>query len=281
VQAGYAYALTLLLALPAAGLLTRAFILFHDCVHGSLFKSKGANTAVGYLLGVLVFTPFEDWRTDHLRHHATVANLDARGSGDVWTLTRREYETAPWLTRWAYRFFRHPVAMLGLGPVGIFLLKNRVPTPRARRRERLSVLITDLLIAGVVLAAAHLLGWRTYVAIQLPVLWLAGALGIWMFYVQHDFPGVYWARQATWDPVRASMEGSSFYKLPAVLNWFTGSIGYHHVHHLGPRIPNYRLKACYAAVPALQARAALTVAQSLTCVRMNLWDEERQEMVPF
>ena len=281
IQLGYPYALTLVLSLPAAAFLVRVFILFHDCVHDSLFRSKRANTFFGYLLGVLVFTPLEDWRCSHLRHHGTYANLDARGFGDIWTMTLAEYEDAPGLTRLQYRLYRNPVVLFGLGAVASFLLRNRLPTPGVKRRERTSVLLTNLLVVAVVLVAGRALGWRTYVLVQLPVMWIAGAAGIWLFYVQHQFKGVYWARAGEWDALSAAVQGSSFYSLPALLRWFSSNIGYHHVHHLSPRIPNYNLKRCYDAVPALQTKAPLTVAGSLSTARLRAWDEERQEMVAF
>ncbi len=281
IQLGCSYSLTLVLTLPAAAILVRIFILFHDCVHGSFFSSKNANTFFGYLLGVLVFTSFEDWRFGHLRHHVTYANLDARGFGDIRTLTLREYEGLTKSAQLRYRLYRNPVVLIGLGALFVFLLSNRLPTRRVKRKERVSVIFTNLLIAAVFLVAARVVGWRTYFLVQLPVLWLAGVAGIWLFYVQHQFEGGYWARKSEWEPLRAAMEGSSFYKLPAVLRWFSGNIGYHHVHHLSPRIPNYHLKKCYNAVPALQAKAPLTIAKSLSCVRLKIWDEERQKMVAF
>lgn len=281
VQHGHPYALTLALALPAAALLVRAFILFHDCTHGSLFASRRANVVVGYLLGVLVFTSFEDWRFCHLQHHVSYANLDARGTGDVWTLTRHEYEALPRRTQWFYRFYRTPLVLIGLGAGFVFLLSNRLPTSKVRRQERVGVLLTNVLIFAVVWTAGSLVGWRTYLMVQLPVIWLAGAAGIWLFYVQHQFVGVYWAREDAWDPVRAALEGSSFYHLPQPLRWLSGNIGYHHVHHLNQRIPNYRLKACYEGVSALRAKARLTVSSGLACMRLKLWDEDRKTMVGF
>ena len=275
------YVLTLALAVVAAAFLVRVFILFHDCVHGSLFAGKGANAFFGYVLGVLVFTPFEDWRFSHLRHHASYANLDARGFGDIWTLTRSEYAGASKAKRAFYRFYRSPAGLLGLGALFSFLLRYRVPTRKSTRKERMSVLLTNLLIAGMVLTAAGALGWRTYLLIQLPVLWIAGAAGIWLFYVQHQFRGVYWSRKGEWDAIRAAMEGSSFYQLPPALRWFSGNIGYHHVHHLRPRIPNYRLRECYEAIPALQAKPPLTLKNSLAAIRLKVWDEERRELVGF
>lgn len=281
IRTGRPYALTLALAVVASAFLVRIFILFHDCVHGALFRSKGLNTFFGYLLGVLVFTPLEDWRYSHLKHHASYANLDARGFGDIWTMTRREYDASSWGMRLGYRLYRHPLVLMGLGALFSFLLRFRLPLHQAKRREWMSVVLTDLLIAGVVMLAAWSMGWRTYILIQLPVIWLAGALGIWLFYVQHQFEGVYWARKENWNPLRAAMEGSSFYDLPPVLRWFSGSIGYHHVHHLGPRIPNYRLKDCFEAIPALRAKEPLRIGKSLAGIRLKLWDEEHRTLVGF
>ena len=281
IQGGYPYIWTLILAVFAGAFLVRIFILFHDCVHGSFFKRQGLNTFFGYFLGVLVFTSFEDWRFAHLRHHVTYANLDARGFGDIWTMTLAEYERSPKAKQLQYRLYRNPVVMLGLGAMFTFFLANRLPTRKVKRKQRASVLFTNLLIIAVILIADRLFGWRTYLLIQLPVLWFAGSAGIWLFYVQHQFPGGYWARKADWEPLRAAMEGSSFYRLPAVLRWISSNIGYHHVHHLSPRIPNYHLKMCYDAVPALQTKEPLTMLQSISCIRLNLWDEDRQQMVAF
>jgi omega-6 fatty acid desaturase (delta-12 desaturase) len=281
IQLGYPYALTLLLSLFAGAFLVRIFILFHDCVHGSFFRNQRVNTFFGYVLGVLVFTSFEDWRFAHLRHHVTYANLDARGFGDIWTMTLAEYEGSPKIKQLWYKLYRNPLVMLGLGAMFTFFLANRLPTREVKRKQRMSVLFTNLLIIAVILIANGLFGWRTYLLIQLPVFWLAGAAGIWLFYVQHQFPGGYWARKGDWEPLRAAMEGSSFYKLPPVLRWFSSNIGYHHVHHLSPRIPNYHLLKCFNAVSALQDRAPLTWADSFSCVRLKMWDEQRQQMVGF
>jgi omega-6 fatty acid desaturase (delta-12 desaturase) len=281
VQLGCPYALTLLLAVPAAGLLTRIFILFHDCVHSSFFASPKANTLLGYLCGTLVFTPLEDWRFDHLRHHATYANLDARGVGDITTLTMTEYAKSPWLKRLGYRLYRNPLVLFGAGPLYYFLLRQRWPRRAVSKKARRSVYVTNVLLAGVVLAAAWAIGLKTYLLVQLPVLWLGGAGGIWLFYVQHQFEGVYWARKEAWDPLRAAVDGSSFYKLPAVLRWFSGSIGIHFIHHLGSRIPNYNLKRCYDSIPELQAKEPLTLRKSLASARLKLWDEELQRLVGF
>jgi omega-6 fatty acid desaturase (delta-12 desaturase) len=281
IERGYPYAVTLTLALLAAAFAVRIFILFHDCVHGSFFGKKGPNTFFGHFLGLFVFTPFEDWRFSHLRHHASYANLDARGYGDIWTMTFAEYEASPKWKRVSYRLYRNPAVLLGLGALFSFLLRYRLPARKSTRKERMSVVFTDLLIIGVVMIASWSIGWKTYLLIQLPIFWLSGVAGVWLFYVQHQFDGVYWARKGDWDALRAAMEGSSFYKLPPVLRWFSSNIGYHHVHHLGSRIPNYRLKECYDAVPALQAKAPLTIGKSFSAISLKVWDEERKELVGF
>jgi omega-6 fatty acid desaturase (delta-12 desaturase) len=278
---GFPYAVTLALAAVAALFLVRLFILFHDCVHASLFPKKGVNTFFGHVLGLLVFTPFEDWRFSHLRHHATYANLDARGFGDIWTMTKTEYDEASPRERLSYRLYRNPVILIGLGALFSFLLRYRLPTRKSKRKEQMSVLFTNLLIVIVILIASWTMGWRTYLLIQLPVLWLAGAMGIWLFYVQHQFEGGYWARKGEWEPMRAAMEGSSFYRLPALLQWFSANIGYHHVHHLNPRIPNYRIQECCDAIPSLRDKPPLTIGQSLSGVRLKLWDEKLGELVGF
>lgn len=281
IRHGYPYVVTLALAVVAALFLVRLFILFHDCVHGALFPKRGLNTFFGHTLGLLTFTPFEDWRFSHLRHHASYADLDARGFGDIWTLTKAEYEGTSAARRMSYRLYRNPIVLFGLGALFSFLLRYRLPTRKAKRRERVSVLFTNLLIISVFLLAASAIGWRTYLLIQLPVVWIAGAAGVWLFYVQHQFEEVYWARREDWNALRAAMEGSSFYKLPTVLRWFSANIGFHHIHHLNSRIPNYRLKNCYEAIPALSEKSALTIRKSLSTVRLKLWDEECIKLVGF
>ena len=281
VKAGVSYWVTLALAVVAAAFLVRIFIFFHDCCHGSFFSSSRANTALGYITGIATFTPFHSWRRSHVRHHATAGNLDRRGVGDVWTMTVDEYRAAPRRTRIAYRLYRNPVFMFGFGPAVSFLVAQRFFPKEAGQRERVSVLVTNLLIVVIVVLASLTIGFWTYLWIQLPIILVAGALGIWLFYVQHQFEGVYWARDEAWSFVKAALEGSSYYRLPKVLQWFTGNIGLHHIHHLRPRIANYRLQECYDQVPAMQAVQPLTIAKSLKSLRMNLWDEEQQSLVSF
>jgi len=281
IQSGYSYLLTLALAMLAAAFLVRVFIFFHGCVHGSFFASERANTILGYLCGILVFTPLEDWRFSHFKHHETYANLDARGYGDVWLMTLREYLNSNRRHQFRYRLYRSPLVLFGPGPLFHFMFLHRFPTWKTGRTEHRSVLVTDLALVAVALIAAWVMGWKTYLLIQVPVLWLAGIGGIWLFYVQHQFDGVYWARADQWDPVRAAFDGSSFYKLPAVLRWFSGNIGYHFLHHVQYAIPNYNLKACYDAVPELHRKRPLTMRQSLASLRLKLWDEEQQKLVGF
>jgi acyl-lipid omega-6 desaturase (Delta-12 desaturase) len=280
-QHGLPYVLTLGLAVVAAAFLVRTFIIFHDCTHGSFLESRRANRIVGTLTGILTFTPYGEWRQAHIRHHGTAGDLDNRGHGDVYTMTVEEYQAAPWWLRLGYRLFRHPLVMLGFGPIWVFLLSQRF-TPRGAGKEaRISTWITNaalLVIAGV---AALTIGLRAYVLIQLPVIMIAAAGGIWLFYVQHQFEGVYWARHTEWDPLRAALEGSSYYKLPKLLQWFSGHIGLHHVHHLRPTIPNYHLQAAYDAVPEVQAVRPLTPRSSLRSLSLRLYDERAGKLVGF
>jgi acyl-lipid omega-6 desaturase (Delta-12 desaturase) len=272
---------TLILTVPAAALYIRIFIFFHDCGHGSFFASSRANTLLGYITGIVTFTPYHDWTSAHATHHATAGNLDKRGTGDVWTLTVAEYRAAPWHTRLAYRVFRYPAVMFTVGPVFVFLILQRFPRRGDRARDIRSVWITNAAIAAILLVAALTIGLRGYILIQLPIILVAGAIGVWLFYVQHQFEGVYWARDAEWDFEKSALRGSSYYKLPRALQWITGNIGLHHIHHLQPRIPNYHLQQCYDEVPAVQAVTPITLRTSLKSLFMNLWDEEQQQLVSF
>jgi omega-6 fatty acid desaturase (delta-12 desaturase) len=281
VAQGYSYVITLALALVAAALQVRIFIFFHDCCHNAFFKSKRANRALGLVTGILTFTPFDDWRRAHAVHHATAGDLDRRGTGDVFTMTVDEYLSASRWRQFGYRLFRHPLVLLGLGPIWIFLITQRFPHKDAGRRERNSVLVTNLALLAIIVAASLTIGLRTYLLVQLPVILLAGVMGIWLFYVQHQFEGVYWVRHDQWDPIRAALEGSSYYRLPKVAQWFTGNIGLHHIHHLRPRIPNYRLQECYDQIPALQQVEPLTFMTSLRSLHLRLWDEQQGKLVSF
>jgi len=281
VQADAPYWAVLLLTLPAALFMVRLFILFHDCAHQSFFSSKRANRIFGYISGVLTFTAYEKWRASHWKHHGTVADLDRRGSGDFWTMTKSEYlESAGWKRR-VYRLARHPLIVFVLGPVFIFVVSQRFPISAQTRKGRNSVYLADLGILGIALAVGLTFGFRTYLIIQLPIIFVGGMLGLWLFYVQHNFEGVYWARHGEWDRMKAALEGSSFYRLPRVLQWFTGNIGFHHVHHVRPMIPNYHREKCCASEPALSEVKPLTIRRSLRSLALSLWDEQNKKLVSF
>jgi acyl-lipid omega-6 desaturase (Delta-12 desaturase) len=277
----YSYLLTLALAVPAAGFLVRLFILQHDCGHGSFFKSKTANDALGRGLSILTLTPYDRWRKNHSIHHATSGDLDRRGCGDVHMLTVREYRALSALGRWQYRFHRHPLVLFGIGPFIYFVIFQRFTfyDLEMTRKERASTHWTNL---GLIAAAAFmswLVGFKVFLMIHLPVLTLAASAGSWLFYVQHHFEATYWRRHDRWNYFDAGLAGSSYYKLPALLSWMTADIGLHHVHHLDSRIPNYRLRECYDENPALQRVVRLGLRDSLACASLRLWDEDKAEMV--
>lgn len=277
----YPYWITLLLAFVASALLGRIFIFFHDSCHGSFFASRRANRILGYVSGILTFTPYEDWRHAHVRHHATAGDLDHRGVGDFWMLTVEEYMALPRLKRLAYRLFRNPFILLGLIPTVLFFIAHRFPHKRARRSEWYSAIFTDLAILAIIGVASGTIGLRTYLLIQVPIMIFAGTSAVWVFYIQHQFEGVYWARHEHCDSMKVALEGSSYYKLPRVLQWVSGNIGLHHVHHLRPRIPNYNLQQCYDNIPAVQVVEPLTIRRSLRSLRLNLWDERNGKLVSF
>lgn len=267
------YWLVIPLAVLAGGFLIRTFVIFHDCTHGSFFKSKRANEIVGFLTGILVFTPYHQWRWEHTVHHSSAGDLDRRGMGDVWTLTVQEYlESSRW-RRFAYWFSRNPVVLFGIAPLMLFLVFQRFPSRKADKRIKLWVHATNL---GILLMAAGLswvFGITGYLVIQLISMLVASVSGVWLFYVQHQFEDVYWERRPDWDFKKAALEGSSFYKLPRILQWFSGNIGFHHIHHLSPRIPNYELERAHESEPMFRNVEPLTVRKSLRSLRFRLWDE--------
>jgi omega-6 fatty acid desaturase (delta-12 desaturase) len=277
----YSYWLTLALALPAGGLLTRTFIIFHDCGHGSFFKAQRANNILGTLCGLLVFTPYYQWRFEHAIHHATSGDLDRRGTGDIVTLTVGEYLQLSRAGRFKYRLYRSPFVLLGFGPWFTFLISQRFTNPISRKRERFSVYFTNLFILAVLVVASLTIGLQAYLMIQLPVAFVGGLGGIWMFYIQHQFEGTYWERHEEWDYATAAIRGSSYFKLPKVLQWFTGNIGFHHIHHLSSRIPNYALQQCMEENPEFQDVTTITLWSSLKSLGLNLWDEEQRQLVSF
>jgi omega-6 fatty acid desaturase (delta-12 desaturase) len=277
----YPFWITLLLTIPAAGFMVRGFIIFHDCCHGSFFEQKAANDWFGRALGVIVFTPYDYWKHDHAIHHATAGNLDKRGVGDVPTWTVEEYASKPWFARLGYRLMRHPVILLTFVAFYIFAISHRIWLPGVGPRERNSVIYTNLALTALVAGLIWIMGWQAYLLIQLPVLLIASAGGIWLFYVQHNFDGTYWEHQTSWDFYKAGLMGSSYYKLPAVLNWFTGNIGFHHIHHLSPKIPNYYLPKVHFKYEIFQSVQPLTLMRSMKSLGYRLWDEQNKRMVGF
>ena len=273
--------ITVPLAILAGGFVVRVFIISHDCGHGSFFTSRNANQILGFITGVLAFTPCQHWRWEHALHHATSGDLDRRGTGDIWTLTVQEYLEASRWKRFAYRLARNPVVLFVVAPFYLFTLKHRFPKGKANRRDRHSVYWTNLAIVGMAAGLSWFFGIKAYLLIQFLILMVAGSAGIWLFYVQHQFDGVYWARSDDWDYAAAALQGSSFYKLPRVLQWFSGNIGFHHIHHLSSRIPNYNLEKCHKAEPLFQSVQPITLFSSLKSFTFRLWDEKRRTLVGY
>ena len=275
------YWLILPLALLAAGLRVRIFIFMHDCGHGSFMRSKRANTLIGWFTGLLTFTPYHHWTWEHAIHHRTSGDLERRGRGDVWTMTVAEYLDAPWWRRCAYRLLRNPVVLFAIAPTVLFVVLERFPSPQAGRRERLSIWMTNLALLLMAAGLSALIGFKSWCLIELTMMLLSGGAGVWLFYVQHQFADAYWTRHDEWDYTEAALKGSSFYKLPAVLRWFSGNIGYHHIHHLSPQIPNYHPQRCHNADPLFGTAPTLSLGASLRSATLRLWDEQRQRLIGF
>lgn len=275
------YWLTLALAVPTAGLLVRIFIIFHDCCHKSFFRSKRANDMLGTITGILTFCPYYQWRYSHTVHHATSGNLSQRGVGDIWTLTVDEYVASSPMRRFVYRLYRNPLIMFTVGPIYIFLIDYRFNRKRAGAKERINTYITNM---GILCASALLcwaIGWQSFLLVHVPVFFLSGMAGIWLFYVQHQFEETYFEHEEQWDYVKAALKGSSYYKLPKVLHWITGNIGFHHIHHLSPRVPNYHLAAAHRANAYLQDVQAITLLSSLRSLHFRIWNEQSKRFVGF
>ena len=279
----WSYWLCLLLAVPAAGFLVRLFMIQHDCGHGSFFRRRRANDWLGRVLGVLTLTPYGYWRRTHAMHHATSGHLDRRGTGDIDTLTVREYQSLPVWRRAFYRVTRHPIVVLGVGPFYLFVLKHRLPVRlmNAGRDPWISVMSTNLAIAVVVGLLVAVLGVRDFLLVQAPITLLASSAGVWLFYVQHQFEDTYWERGGDWNLHAGALHGSSHYDLPPVLRWFTANIGIHHVHHLCSRIPSYRLGEALREHPELREVSRLTLKESVRCLGLALWDEDKRRLVSF
>ena len=278
------YLLTLLLTVPAAGLMVRLFLIQHDCGHGAFFRTRRTNNWVGRIIGVFTLTPYDLWQVKHAMHHATSGNLCERGDGDVATLTVEEYQARPFLGRLMYRLYRHPVVMFGLGPAYLFLLNHRVPTGSQFMNAYwpwASAMGTNLGIALVAGTLIWMVGLGPFLAVQLPITLLAATIGVWLFYIQHQFEDTYWTERDGWDHQDAALYGSSYYDLPPVLRWFTANIGIHHVHHLYSRVPFYRLDKILKDHPELTQIRRMTLLESLSTIGLSLWDEQRQRLVRF
>lgn len=276
------YLLTLALSLPTAGLITRTFIIMHDCGHGSYFASRWANDLVGNITGILTLMPYAKWRRDHAQHHASSGDLDRRGVGDIWTLTVKEYFSKRWMGRLGYRLARQPAFLLTIGPL-YFVLVQRLPSRGAdsKKSEISSVILTNIALMGLIAIFVLLLGTKTLVTTYLPAYYLSVFGGIWLFFAQHQFEDAYWAEHEEWDYANAAIRGSSYLKLPRVLQWFTGNIGLHHVHHLSPKVPNYKLEAAHRSHPMFALAPVLKMTDAVKVLRLALYDEEQRKLVTF
>jgi omega-6 fatty acid desaturase (delta-12 desaturase) len=275
------YWLTAFLIVLAAGFLVRQFIIFHDCGHGSYFKSQKANRTVGMFFGILAFTPYDKWHNQHIKHHGTVGNLDKRGTGDVWTMTKEEYLASSKWSRIKYRIYRNPVIMFGIGSLYVFLIQNRLTQKGMSRKEKLNVHFTNVALLLIFTAMSLAIGFTTFLIIQLSILYIAAISGLWLFYLQHQYEDVTWFRSKDWNFRTVALHGSSYVKFPRLLQWFSGNIGFHHIHHLNARIPNYYLNKCYRENTVFKEVKPVTFLMSLKSLKLRLWDEQIQKMVSF
>ena len=274
----YPYWVTFLISLLACGFLIRIFIIFHDCGHGSFFRSKEANNLAGIITGILTFTPFHSWHHQHKVHHATAANLDKRGIGDVWTMTVEEYHKSSKGVRLFYRSFRNPFIMFTVGSVYMVFIRNRFARKSMTRQEKLNIYFTNSVLLIMAVVISLIIGIKAYLIIQIPIILLSHSIGIWLFYIQHQFDEVSWKRANDWEYKSAALRGSSFLKFPAVLQWFTGNIGFHHVHHLSSRIPNYNLEKCHYENKIFREVKPVTLFSTFKALTLNLWDEAEQRL---
>jgi omega-6 fatty acid desaturase (delta-12 desaturase) len=277
----YPYWVTLLLSLLATGFLIRIFIIFHDCGHRSFFKTIKANNIVGMIMGIIAFTPFFKWHHQHWIHHATSANLDKRGIGDVWTMTVDEYIKSSKWQRFMYRAFRNPYFMFTIGPLLVVLFQNRTAKKSLSKQEKWNVYFTNLVIIGMAVTISLVIGFKAFLLIQMPIILIGHSIGIWLFYIQHQYDEVTWERENKWDYKSSAVNGSSFLKLPAVLQWFTGNIGFHHVHHLSSRIPNYNLEKCHYENEMFKDIKPIVLFKTFRALKLSLWDEANRRMISF
>lgn len=278
----YSYWLTFGLTIIAALFLVRIFILFHDCGHNSLFPSKKANQIVGFFLGVLVFTPSEQWWHSHAIHHASSGNLDKRGIGDVMTLTVEEYQSKSSFGKLGYRLVRNPLIMFLLGPIYMFLISHRLGLPNFGKKETKFQIYHNLALLAAILMMSALIGWKGFLIIQFPVIWMGGLMGIWLFFLQHQFEGVYWAESSDWNFVTSALKGASYYELPKWMQWFSGNIGFHHIHHLSPKVPNYYLEACYKNGNVFQTNIKkISFWEGFKSIGLDLIDLENNRLIRF
>ncbi len=273
--------LTALCSVIASGFVVRSFIIFHDCTHGSFFKSKKANDIIGFMTGIFTSFPYEKWKREHTIHHATSSNLEKRGIGDIEMLTVEEYLEKSKLARLGYRLYRNPLVMFGLGPLYMVLVLNRFNRKDAKRKERMNTYMTNIVLLAVCSTLIISFGWTTFLLVHGLTLFIAGSLGIWLFYIQHTYEDSYFEVNSDWDYVKAAVEGSSYYKLPKLLQWVTGNIGFHHVHHLAPRVPNYKLEDAHESIKPLQKATTITIKTSLESIRYKLYDPENYRFVTF
>lgn len=273
--------LTIGLSAIAAGFVVRTFIIFHDCTHGSFFKNKKANAVVGTITGILTLFAYEKWKREHSIHHASSGNLDKRGVGDIWVMTIEEYVEATKWQRFKYRMYRNPLVMFGFGPLFLVLISSRFNRKDARKKERNNTYLINISLVVIYALLILAIGWQAFLIVQGTTMFIAGALGIWLFYVQHTFEDSYFEDESEWDYVKAAVEGSSYYKLPKVLQWVTGNIGFHHVHHLSPRVPNYNLEKAHESTPPLQQATTITIASSLKSLRYKVYDAQNKTFVTF
>ncbi|MCM3744718.1 fatty acid desaturase [Sporosarcina luteola] len=273
--------LTIGIAILTAGFVVRTFIIFHDCTHGSFFKNKKANDIVGTITGILTLFPYEKWKREHAIHHATSSNLDKRGVGDIWVMTVEEYVEASNWVKFKYRCYRNPLVMFGFGPLYLVLITGRVNRKDARSKERNNTYLTNVVLVALYAFMVWLVGWQAFLIVQGSIMFVAAALGIWLFYIQHTFEDSYFEEESEWDYVKAAVEGSSYYKLPKVLQWATGNIGFHHVHHLAPRVPNYNLEKAHESTPPLQMATTINIKTSLESLRYKLYDPKNKRFITF